>query len=71
MTLQSAGRRPSAKIGIVLGTLALAWAGTAGISLLPAVAQTTKSSQHNQAAVAPDSLVATLHNDLEEELKGQ
>jgi hypothetical protein len=59
------------KIGIALVPLALAWAPMAGVSLLPAAAQTTKSSQHNQAAVAPNSLLATLQNDLKEELKGQ
>jgi hypothetical protein len=58
-------------IRTALGPLALAWAATAGLSLLPAAAQTTKSSQHNQASVAPASLLATLQKDLKAELKGQ
>jgi hypothetical protein len=59
------------KIRTALGPLALAWAATAGLSLLPAAAQTTKSSQHNQASVAPASLLATLRKDLKAELEGQ
>jgi hypothetical protein len=53
------------------GLLAFAWAATAGLSLLPAVAQTPKSAQHDQASGVPASLLATLQKDLQAELKGQ
>ena len=59
------------KIRTALGLLALAWAAAAGLSLLPAAAQTPKSSQHDQASVAPPSLLATLQMDLKAELVGQ
>jgi hypothetical protein len=59
------------KIGTALGPPALAWAAMAGLSLLSAAAQTPKSSQHDQASVAPASLLATLQKDLKAELEGQ
>ena len=59
------------KIRTTPGPLALAWAAAAGLSLLPAAAQTPKSSQHDQASVAPASLLATLQMDLKAELVGQ
>jgi hypothetical protein len=59
------------KIRTARGLLALAWAATAGLSLLPAAAQIPKSAQHDQAAGAPASLFATLQKDLKAELEGQ
>src|SRR5215467_12841881 len=59
------------KIRTAIGPLALAWAATFSLSLLPGAAQTSKSSQHDQASDAPVSLLATLQKDLKEELKGQ
>jgi hypothetical protein len=59
------------KIRTARGLLALAWAATAGLSLLPAAAQIPKSAQHDQAAGAPASLLATLQKDLKAELEGQ
>ena len=57
------------KIRTAIGPLALAWAATFSLSLLPGAAQTPKSSQHDQASDAP--VFATLQKDLKEELKGQ
>src|SRR5215831_16403667 len=54
----------SMKIRTALGPLAFAWAATAGLGLLPGAAQTPKPSQHDQAPVAPASLLATLQKDL-------
>ena len=59
------------KIRTAGGLLALAWAARVDLSLLPAAAQTPKSSQHDQASVAPPSLLATLQKDLKAELEGQ
>ena len=59
------------KIGTAGGLLGLAWAATAGLSPLPAVAQTPKSAQHDRASGAPASLLATLQKDLQAELEGQ
>ena len=59
------------KIRTTPGPLALAWAAAAGLSLLPAAAQTPKPAQHDQASGAPASLLATLQKDLQAELEGQ
>lgn len=59
------------KIRTALGLLVLGWAPAAGLALPPAAAQTSKSSQHDQASVAPASLLATLQMDLKAELEGQ
>ena len=59
------------KIRTAGGLLALAWVATAGLSLLPAAAQTPKSAQHDQASGAPASLFTTLQKDLQAELEGQ
>jgi hypothetical protein len=58
------------KIRTARGLLALAWAATVGLSLLPA-AQTPKSAQHDQASGALASLLAMLQKDLKAELEGQ
>src|SRR6516162_2048012 len=63
--------RNSMKIRTARGLLAFAWAAAAGLSLLPAAAQAPKSAQHDQASVAPASLVAALQKDLKAELQGQ
>ena len=54
-----------------LGLLALGWAPAASLALPPAAGQTPKDSQHDQASVAPASLLATLQMDLKAELVGQ
>ena len=59
------------KIRTARGLLALAWAATAGLSRLPAAAQTPKSARHDEASGAPASLLATLQKDLKAELEGQ
>jgi hypothetical protein len=46
-------------------TAGLAWAATAGLSLLPAAAQTPKSAQHDPSLGCSASLLATLQKDLQ------